>query len=172
MSDTFTMCFFQWHRGEWRIIDEYTNSGEGLKHYVDYMNELPYRYGTCILPHDVKVRELGTGKTRLRVLQELGVRRIKVLAKLSIADGIEAVRGIMPKLWIDTRCTYLADCLRNYTKEWDEAKGVWKTSPLHDEYSHGADALRYMALGLLSTHKALMKADQISQEIVCDGLSI
>jgi hypothetical protein len=155
MNDDMVLVFFQWWKNEWRIVDEYRNSSEGISHYVNimahrksYTGEL-YKLGTVILPHDVKVRDLSTGQTRLARFRELGVRRIKVLPRIPVNDGIEAVRRIIPNLYIDKQCTYLISCLKNYSKEWDDKLNVWKDKPLHNEYSHGADVLRYMAMGLV-----------------------
>jgi hypothetical protein len=92
MNDTFTLVFFQRYNEEFRIIDEYRNSGEGLEHYVEEMRSREYNIGTVYLPHDVKVRELSTGQSRLHRLRELGVRNYRVLPRIAVSDGIEAVR--------------------------------------------------------------------------------
>lgn len=146
MNDTFTLVYFQRWENEWRIIDEYSNSGEGLEFYVKQMESTGYQIAQVFAPHDVEVKELGTGKSRLQRLKELGVRNITVLKRLPTVDGIEAVRAIIPNMWIDEKCTYLRKCLQNYSKEWDEAHETWKAKPNHDKWSHGADAIRYMAM--------------------------
>ena len=74
-----------------------------------------------------------------------------ILGKGSILEDIEAVRRIIPKLSIDTSCKYLHDCFLNYSKEWDDKLQVWKETPLHDEYSHGADMLRQIAMGTIES---------------------
>ena len=51
-----------------RVIDFYEASGVGLDHYAKVLKEKPYTYAQHILPHDVAVKELGTGKSRLEVL--------------------------------------------------------------------------------------------------------
>jgi hypothetical protein len=142
MDDTFTMIYFQRYRDEWRIIDEYTNHSEALAHYVGHMNATGYKINYVICPHDIQVRELGTGLSRETILRRLGVRKLMVLERMDIMDGIEAVRTTIPNIWIDSRCTYILDCFRNYSKEWDDRTHTWKAR--HDEWSHGADALRYM----------------------------
>ncbi len=150
MNDEFVLGFWQYFDGCDRLIHEYTNSGEGLEHYVNYINEQAaergYDIGVTVVPHDINVKELGTGISRKARLRELGVRKLKVLPKLSIADGIEAVRKLIPKLWIDKECSYTRDCMLNYSKEWDEARQNWKNTPLHDKWSHGADMVRYRAI--------------------------
>lgn len=147
MNDTFVMGYFQRFRDEWRLVNEYTNSGEGLAHYVQHMNATGYEIKMVYCPHDITVQELGTGKSRYAILQELGVRNMQILPKLSIEAGIEQVRQrLIPNLWIDERCVYSDGCLKNYSKEWDDARETWKNKPLHDKWSHGADMLRYMAI--------------------------
>ena len=149
MNDTFVMVFSQTWQNEERIIDEYYNSGEGLEHYMDVLHSKPYKIGRVSLPHDVKVRELGTGISRLHRLRELGLRNYKVLPKIPVNEGIEAVRKMIPNMWIDPKCTYLISCFKGYSKEWDEKLGVWKNKPLHNEYSNGMDGVRYKAVSRL-----------------------
>lgn len=150
IDDLFVMIYFQYFGGTYRIIDEYLNSGEGLEHYAQKLNESPYHIKQVFCPHDIKVRELGMNKTRLARLHELGVTNTTVLPKGSIADGIEEVRKIIPNLWIDEKCTYIDGCCLNYSRDWDEKMETWKSSPRHDKWSHGADGLRGMAAASIS----------------------
>jgi hypothetical protein len=67
----------------------------------------------------------------------------------SVADGINAVRLILPRAWFDAeRCAGGIKALRNYRREWNENAQTWRSSPVHDFASHGADAARYLALGV------------------------
>lgn len=145
MNDTFSMFFYQIYRKELRIIDEYANNGEAIRHYVNYMEAKPYSYADINGPHDLAVKELGTGKSRREVFQELGVD-ILTVRNIPVTDGIEACRMILPSTWVDENCTMFLSMLENYTKEWDDKRSVWKDKPLHNEYSHPADAFRYLTL--------------------------
>lgn len=145
MNDDFTMVFFQYFNGETRIIDEYSNNGEPIAHYVGIMKSKTYDYGTIYGPHDLRVKELGTGKSRQAIFRALGVN-IRVVKNIPILDGIEHVRQMLTRCWIDAKCTEALGALDNYSKEWDDKRGVWKNKPLHDHWSHMADAIRYMAL--------------------------
>jgi len=152
INDTMVIIFYQTYYNmarepELRIIDEYHNEGEGLKHYVDVLQSKPYRYKDVFVPHDANVRELTTGKTRLAILREYGINA-KVLPKQSIRDGIEVVRKWIPYMYVDDRLTYIKEMFINYTKEWNERLGVWNSSPLHNEWSHPADAMRYACQSL------------------------
>ena len=164
MNDTMVIVFYQFYVGlaepELRIIDEYHNEGEGLAHYVkmlrDKERQLGYRYKDFFVPHDAKVRELGTGKSRLAILQELGVNA-KVLPRHPVQDGIELVRKWIPHMFIDDRLHYIKDMFINYTKEWNERLGTWNSNPLHNEWSHPADTVRYMCMSLPDLNKFKQK---------------
>lgn len=135
--------------GEWRLIDYIEDSGAGLDHYVRLLQQRPYVYERHLLPHDAAVRELGSGRSRTETLHSLGVRPTRVLRAHSIADGINAVRMILPRAWFDAeRCAGGIKALRHYRREWNEAAQTWRANPVHDFASHGADALRYLALGV------------------------
>jgi hypothetical protein len=91
---------------------------------------------------------MGTGKSRLEVARELGIR-FRVAANLRIDDGIEAVRTTLPKCYFDEKkCSHLIEALRQYRKDFDEKHKVFRDRPLHDWTSHPADAMRYLAVGL------------------------
>ena len=80
------------------------------------------------------------------LLAEKSGIKVRVLKRQGILEGIQACRSMIKNMRVDTRCTYIHECLLNYSKEWDDKLEVWKTTPLHDEYSHGADVLRQIAL--------------------------
>jgi hypothetical protein len=144
MNDEFVLLYFQKWQKEWRIIDEYMNTGEGLEFYVAHMDASPYTIKTVYGPHDLNVKELGTNMTRKARLRELGVMSLVVLPRSPLLEGIEKVRTEMSHMYVDEKCTYMRGCLQNYSKEWDEKLGVWKAKPRHDKWSHGADTIRGM----------------------------
>ncbi len=151
MDDETAIWFVQRHGREIRLIDFYAASGEGLAHYAkalrDLSNERGYRYSRHVMPHDVAVRELGTGKTRQEVAETMGIKPIEVAPKMELADGIEAVRNILSRCYFDvTRTAPGVKALRRYRKAWDAKREVFRTMPLHDENSHPADAFRYGAV--------------------------
>jgi phage terminase large subunit len=135
--------------GEWRMIDYIEDSGAGLDHSVRLLQQRPYVYEMHLLPHDAAVRELGSGKSRIETLHSLGVRPTRVVRQHSVADGINAVRLVLPRAWFDAeRCAKGIHALRHYRREWNEAAQTWRSAPVHDHASHGADAARYLALGV------------------------
>lgn len=150
MDDTNVIIFYQLVGQDIRIISVYGESGEGLPHYAKKLRERDYVYERHFAPHDIKVRELTTGRSRIEVARGLGIR-FEVVPKLAIEDGIEAVRSILPRCWFNMRdpgVETLVRALEEYTKEWDEEKKVFRERPLHNWASHYADAMRVLALGL------------------------
>lgn len=147
MNDDTVILFTQSHGAEIRIIDCYSNSGEGLAHYVKVLKDKGYIYGSHTLPHDVEVRDISTGVSRKSTLQSLGIFDIRVGKKHDIIDGIEKVRSLFSRLYFDEQKTsVLTAALAAYRKEWDEKLGVFKDKPRHDRNSHFADALRVLAV--------------------------
>ena len=135
--------------GEWHLIDYIEDSGAALDHYARLLRERPYTYERHLLPHDAEARELGSGRSRVETLKALGVTPVRVVPMQSVADGINAVRMVLPRAWFDaTRCAKGIQALRHYRREWNEAAQTWRSSPVHDHASHGSDAFRYLAMGV------------------------
>jgi hypothetical protein len=135
---------------EKRLVNFYENHGVGLDNYVRWIKENGYATAEHILPHDVEVRELGTGKSRKEALQDLGLS-ISVCPRISVDDGIQAVRRFLPFCWFHPRTKQGLDALKNYRREYDEKRNVFYDKPLHDWSSHASDAFRYLAVGLNTT---------------------
>ncbi len=147
MADSTVVCYWQRTRmGEVRAIgcDEYQNTG--LADIVRDLQQKPFNYGKHIFPHDVKVRELGTGKSRQEVLRSLGIEPL-IAKNVRVEDGISAVRGLLPRVWFDREnCFRLIEALKTYRSEWHDERQVFHKQPLHSWESHFADAVRYFAL--------------------------
>jgi phage terminase large subunit len=133
---------------EIHVIDYYEATGEPLTHYVAWLDSKPYRYSTDLLPHDAGARELGTGKTREELLRANG-RKVRVLPRQEVDDGINAVKLLLARCWFDrTRTERLRECLVHYHRDFNDRMGVFKDAPVHDWSSHAADAVRTLAMGL------------------------
>lgn len=148
IGDSTAIWFAQFCGAEKRLIDYYEACGVGLDHYVSLLKGKPYIYGGHILPHDVQVHELGTGKSRLDTLRALGISDITIAPKLAVDDGIQAARSFIAGAWFDAeKCARGVDALRQYRRDYDDKGKMFKSRPLHDWTSHGADAFRYLAVG-------------------------
>ena len=177
MNDMMVLVYYQLHNNEMRFVNEYHNSGEGILHYVTQMKGLGYRISKVWLPHDAIVKELGTGLSRFKIFYDLGVP-VRLLPKTrSVNNDIELVRKAIPYMWFDAHNTnYLQLCMENYSKEWDERLGVFKDKPLHDDWSHPADAIRYAVVANYRRFKSLsVSAPETRRPIssnVVDGLAL
>ena len=146
INDSTAIWFRQRIGKEIRVIDYYENNWEGLSHYVSILKEKWYRYWTIRLPHDAQARSLQTWKTVEEKMYEYGFNDIQIVPKLSVLDGINSARAILPYCYFDREKTERGrKCLKNYHKELDEKRQAFKW-PEHDWSSHGSDAFRYLAV--------------------------
>ena len=146
--------------GECRLVDYYEASGEGLAHYVNVLQRLAntrgYVYGQHWAPPDIQVRELGSGKSRLEIARSLGIA-FKVVPDIGLEDGINALRLMFPRLWIDAaKCAPLIEALTHYRRKYNDRLQEFSPAPEHDWSSHGSDAARYLAVW----HKAPVEKRQ------------
>lgn len=109
--------------------------------------ELPWKVDQVVLPHDARVSELGTGKTRQEVFHSLGCNTV-IAPNLGLHEGIEQARQLLGHVWLDREgCRTLREALSAYRADFVEVRGVYRRQPLHDWSSHWADMLRYYATG-------------------------
>lgn len=147
VGDSTAIWFMQAIGREVHLIDYYQASGEGVPHYISKLKEKPYTYGNVYWPHDGKVREFGSGMSRVETAEKYGMRPL-IVANQSIEDGIEAARSMLARCWFDAKkCDLGIKALKNYHKDWDDKNQVFRDKPKHDWSSHGSDAFRYLAIG-------------------------
>jgi phage terminase large subunit len=146
MRDATAIWFAQFVGNEVRLINYKQYIGTGLPDIISDINKLGYAYGEHIAPHDIQVRELGTGVSRLETAAKFGIHFL-ICRNISRSDGIDAVRALLPRCWFDEENTFNGvESLRAYRTEYDSKKRVFSSSPLHDWSSNGADAFRYLAV--------------------------
>lgn len=151
MDDSTSIWIMQPVGRECRFVQYYENQDEGLAHYANWLKQWAedhqVRFSGHHMPHDIEVRELGTGKSRKETAMAMGLKPIIVAKKLEIQDGINAVRRMLPRCWFDeVRCERGISALTEYSKDYDEKLKVFKSKPRHDWASHGADAFRTFAV--------------------------
>ncbi len=146
IGDSTAIWFWQIAGNEIRVIDHVEAHSQGLPYYAGVLAAKPYRYGTDWVPHDAKVRELGTGRTRVETLVQLK-RNPVLVPDHRVMDGINAARMTLPKVWFDrTNCKDGLEALRQYRAEYDEKTKAFKDNPRHDWATHSADAFRYLCM--------------------------
>jgi len=148
-SDDTAIWFYQVIHGEVHFIDFYSASGKSIEHYAAQVLSKPYRYKTHFLPHDARAKTLASGgKSVIEMLAEhLSITKMAITPSLSMQDGIQATRMMMPRAWFDKeRCHDGVEALKQYQREWDEDKKMFRDKPRHDWTSHAADSMRYAAI--------------------------
>lgn len=155
VGDAMAIWFVQ-HAGDAiHLIDYYEGTGKGLDYYIKYIKDKPYVYETHYAPHDIRVREMGSGLSRIEVARSLGLN-FRIAPKLSIEDGINASRTILPRCYFDIKKTEVGiAALKNYHRKYNEDLRVYDNHPLHDWSSNGADAFRYLAVSLKKNGNSL-----------------
>lgn len=156
MDDATAIWFFQLRGDQLRFIDYYEAEGEAYPHFVKMLQDRPYIYEGHILPHDGNVRAPETGNRRHETLTEMGLKGIEVAPRTpDLGHDIQNVRRLFGRLWFDEEnCALGLSRLQNYRKKWNDSLGVFASQPLHDENSHGADALR-TGLALVDFNEAI-----------------
>lgn len=151
VDDATSIWFTQTVGREIHVIDYYEASGEGFPHYAKVLQDRGYIYGTHNAPHDIQVRELGSGRSRLESAASLGIV-FRIVPNIALIDGINAARSFLARCWFDRDKTVQGRlALTSYRKTWDEKRKVFASHPLHDWASNGADAFRYLAVGHKTT---------------------
>lgn len=147
-ADRTSIWFGQIVGFEFRVIDFYENSGEALGHYLKALQAKPYVYGDDWLPHDAENELLASERTIAQQMRAAG-RKVRIVPKVKVADGINAARTLFPNVWFDAdKCADGLNHLRRYRYDVDPDTGQYSKEPLHDDASHAADAFRYLAVAL------------------------
>lgn len=160
VKDDTSVWFFQVVGGQVWILDCYVSSGAGVDHYAEQIakrrEEHGWADGIDYVPHDARVKEWGSGRTRVETMQQLGLNP-QVVPMATVADGINAVRKTLPRCVFHSRCekgdTSGIAALEQYRRDYDEEKKVFKAGPRHDWASHSSDAFRYLSLSWRSAPK-------------------
>jgi len=148
VADQCAIWFAQVVGKEIRLIDYYQNNSQGLIHYISIVRNKPYIYSNHYAPHDINTREITSGRSRREVAQGLGIQ-FRVVPKLSVIEGIDYARTILPRCWFDKdKCDLGIRALINYHKDFNQKTLNYKFHPVHDIWSHGSDAFRYLSLGV------------------------
>lgn len=152
--------------GAIKIINVVEKSDSGFDYFAKVLQDMGYVYGRHIAPFDIKVRELGTGMSRIDRARDLGIDFVvpnETDHRVSFDDGIVAVQSIFSRLYIDERkCKRFIKALETYHYKYDEKYDQYSRDPVHDWSSHYCDALRYLALSLRKVQRG-MTADDVDR---------
>jgi hypothetical protein len=148
--DDTAIFFYQVIQSEIHLIDYYAGSGLSIPDYAKEVKGKPYKYEKHWLPHDARAKTLASGGRS--IIEQLGAElggpsKMSIVPSLSVQDGIQAARVMLPRCYFDKANTYEAtELLKQYQREWDEDRKAFRDKPRHDHTSHCADAFRMLAV--------------------------
>ena len=157
-ADQTSVWIWQLIGSEVRFIRYFEGNQKTITHWLSHLQSFGYVIDTIYLPHDARAKELGTGKSIEEIVRASNIGKVRVLDVLPIVDGINATRSLFNRFWFDANnCSEGLSCLRYYRYEVDTEKGFGRM-PVHDQYSHGADALRYASTAIRNPIKETKKS--------------
>ena len=151
-NDSTSIWWFQVVYGEIRVLDHHSSNGQAIPFYTMLLDqkedEFGYKYGYHYLPHDARAKTLASGGKSIieQLSAKIDIKQLKIVPNLSLQDGIQATRLALTRAWFDNRCEEGIECLRQYQREWDDDKKIFRDRPKHDWTSHSADAFRYLSI--------------------------
>jgi hypothetical protein len=173
-TDYTWILLMQFYGMNWYLQDCFAWHGKGARFYYAKIVEFERKYGPItmnFMPHDSKQNHKGEGSSWIDDFKACGMNNIKPVPRTpDIWHGIKHLRTQLPRFYIhnkncdqefkteEIRIPSLVSCLEGYHTEMDEKNGILKEVPRHDEFSHGADALRTFA----EAHKKGMLDDPAS----------
>jgi len=156
-ADSTAIWFVQFIGVEIRVLRYMEDSQKTISYYLAEIQKFGYVYDTHYLPHDAASKNLGTGRSIEEIVRATGMN-VRVLDRVPIADSINAARTIFPRCYFDRQNTTDGlQCLRHYRYEVDPDTKQFSRTPLHDQYSHGADAFRMLGLMVQEPRKPVKK---------------
>lgn len=143
-NDAMSIGLVQRAASELRVIGYIEDSHRTLESYSRDLKSLPYTFGQLYLPHDGRHKDFKTGKSAEEIMRGFGWD-VRITPSMDIETGIKLARMVLPRCYFDKSTERLAECLKRYRRSINQTTNE-PGAPLHDEYSHGADMFRYLAV--------------------------
>lgn len=144
-NDAMAVSLVQKHASELRVIEYYEDSHKTLDHYSSWLKAKNLNWGKMYLPHDGRTRDFKTGKSAEEIMQAFGWE-VAITPNMGIEDGIRLTRMTFPRIYFDQHsASRLIQCAKRYRRSINQQTQE-PGAPLHDEWSHGADNLRYICV--------------------------
>jgi hypothetical protein len=167
-NDSTAIWWFQVVYGEIRVLDHHSSNGQAVPFYTGLLKqkeeEFGYKYGYHYLPHDARAKTLASGGKSIieQISTKIDIKHLKIVPNLSLQDGIQASRLALTRAWFDNRCEEGIECLRQYQREWDDDKKVFRDRPKHDWTSHSSDAWRYLSIVWKDEDNPILKDNRVT----------
>ena len=167
-SDATAIWFLQFIGMETRLIRYIEGSQKTISEYLATMQSFGYIYDTLWLPHDAENKTLAAnGRSSEEIVRAAGYKT-RIIPRTPVADSINAARTLFRSCYFDREnCHEGLQCLRHYRYEVDPETGQFSRNPLHDHYSHGADAFRMIGLMVNEPRKPVRK--QLNQQLYANS---
>lgn len=176
-SDDFACIFYQRHPMRIHVIDYESGAGHDVPWMAKMLQDRGYVYQAGegkppahAVPWDALPETFSSPRSVIQQLRGFGIRT-RTVTDLKVQDGIQAFRSLLPRMYFNTKnkkVLPLIECLRNYQREWDDERKIFKPTPLHNWASHGADAGRYLGMAYVednpsSAPKGLMRGPTLEE---------
>ena len=145
-NDSMSVILCQRGVSDLRVIGYIEDDHRTLDSYSAQLKNLSYNWGTMFLPHDGQSKDFKHGISAEEIMKKLGWD-IRIVPKADIESGIKLARMNFHRIYFDKSAQRLVECLKNYRRSINSATNE-PGAPLHDEYSHGADAFRYLCTSI------------------------
>lgn len=163
-ADATAIWFVQFIGMETRLIRYFETTQTTISEILGKMQSFGYVYDTLYLPHDAQNRTLASNGRSIEEIVRAAGYNVRIIERVPIADSINAARTIFPTCYFDKNNAAAGlDCLRHYRYDVDPDTKQFSQKPLHDQYSHGADAFRY--IGLMVQEKKVVKRKTMNYDI-------
>lgn len=144
-NDKMSIILAQRHLSSLRVIEYIEDSHKTLDWYSGELKNKRLNWGKLWLPHDGAHGDYKTGKSAQKILEDLDWS-VEIIPRQPVEAGIKVARMAFSQTYIDkAKCGRLIECLKRYRRGVPANTGE-PGAPVHDEWSHGADAFRYLAL--------------------------
>jgi phage terminase large subunit len=163
-ADATAVWFLQFIGMETRLIRYYETTQTTMSQILAKMQTFGYVYDTLYLPHDAQNKTLAANGRSIEEIVRAAGFNVRIIDRTPITDSINAARTIFNKCYFDREnCHEGLQCLRHYRYDVNPDTGTFSQKPLHDNYSHGADAFRY--IGLMINEPKQVKKKQINYQV-------
>lgn len=144
-NDAMFVSIVQRVRSELRVIESMEDSHKTLDWWSAELRKKNLNWGTVFLPHDGEHRDFKTAKSAKEIMEALGWT-VKITPNLKVEEGIRLTRMAFPQMVFDKdKAARIVQCAKRYRRSVNQQTNE-PGAPLHDEWSHGADNLRYVAI--------------------------
>jgi len=155
-NDSMSIILAQKVSSEIRVIHYIEGNQRTLADYSAELKALtldgqPINWGSHYLPHDGFAKRHQTGKQDAELLRGFGWTvpgdsKSPGVPNVDVEQGIKRARDVFSRVYFNKeRSARLVECLKRYRRSINQTTNE-PGAPVHDEFSHGADAFRYLAL--------------------------